>query len=222
MAAYDLEEQEKIDELKTWWKLHGAKVTAVLLACAIGMVGWQAWQWWERRQAMEAGALYWALQEAVTMQDTKRARMIAGELIDKYARTAYAGMGALLSGKVLAESGDLKSAQAQFGWAAEHAREPGLQDLARLRQAAALADAGALEEALRVLERQAPQPALKPRFFEAKGDILAALGKSAQARSAYEEAEKALMGSRNDLYGAPTDQYAEILAVKRLVLGSPQ
>jgi hypothetical protein len=36
MAAYDLEEQEQLDELKTWWKLHGNLVTNILLAIGAG------------------------------------------------------------------------------------------------------------------------------------------------------------------------------------------
>ena len=30
MATYDLEEQEQLDSLKTWWKMHGNLVTTIL------------------------------------------------------------------------------------------------------------------------------------------------------------------------------------------------
>jgi predicted negative regulator of RcsB-dependent stress response len=47
MAHYDLEEQEQIDTLKTWWKMYGNLVTGLALAVALGVVGWQGWNWYQ-------------------------------------------------------------------------------------------------------------------------------------------------------------------------------
>jgi predicted negative regulator of RcsB-dependent stress response len=184
MAAYDLEEQEQIDELKTWWKMHGNLVTAAVMAVAIIVLGWQGWNWWQRNQAAQASALYGGLQTAMAQQDAKRARELAGELIEKYSRTTYAGLAALLSAKAQAEGGDVKSAQAQLAWAADNARDDGVRDLARLRLAALLLDDKAYDEALKRLAVD-PAPALAPRFDEMRGDVLAAQGKEAEARTAY-------------------------------------
>jgi predicted negative regulator of RcsB-dependent stress response len=216
MATYDLEEQEQIEELKTWWKLHGAVITAVITALAVGVVAWQGWQWWQRSQATQAAQLYGGLQQSLMQHDVKRVRLIAGELIEKFSGTAYAGMAAMLSGKALVESGDLKSAQAQFGWAAENAREPGLRDLARLRQAIALAEERndkAYEEALKLLAVP-PAPSFMARYLEVRGDILAAQGKAAEARTAYAEALKQLEEGRK-AENMPTGPYREILEAKR-------
>lgn len=213
MATYDLEEQEQIEELKTWWKLHGTLITLVILALAIGVVGWQGWQWWQRSQAAQAAQLFGGLQQALMQQDVKRARLLAGELIDKYSGSTYAGMAAMLSAKALAESGDLKSAQAQFGWAAEHANDPGLRDLARLRQAIVLAEDKAYDEALKLLA-EPPAPSLMPRYLESRGDVLAAQGKAAEARKAYDEALKAFETARQ-AEGMPPGPYRDILQAKR-------
>lgn len=206
MATYDLEEQEQIEELKTWWELHGTLITAVIAALAVAVVGWQGWQWWQKNQSVQASRLYGELQQSLVQQDAKRVRLLAGELIDKYSGSAYAGMAAMLSGKVLVEAGDLKSAQAQFGWAAEHAKDSGLRDLARLRQAIVLADDKNYDEALKRLAVP-PAPSFKARYFEVQGDILTAQGKSAEARTAYDEAIKLLPAA-----GTP---YREILEAKR-------
>lgn len=211
MATYDLEEQEQIEELKTWWKLHGTLITAVIVALAIAVVGWQGWQWWQKSQSVQAGQLYGELQRSLVQQDAKRVRLLAGELIDKYSGSAYAGMAAMLSGKVLVDSGDLKSAQAQFGWAAEHAKDPALRDLARLRQAIVLAEDKAYDEALkRLAASPPPAPSFKARYLEVQGDILMAQGKSAEARTAYDEAIKLLPAAA--VAGTP---YREILEAKR-------
>ena len=213
MATYDLEEQEQLEELKTWWKLHGVIVTAVITALAVAVVGWQGWQWWQRSQSVQAAQLYGGLQQALQQQDLKRVRLMAGELIDKYSSTAYAGMAAMLSGKVLMETGDLKSAQAQFGWAAEHAKDAGLRDLARLRQAIALLDEQNFDAALKLLAVP-PASTFAARYSEVRGDVLAAQGKPAEARAAYEEAIKQHESVRK-AEGAQPGAYREILETKR-------
>lgn len=218
MATYDLQEQEQIEELKTWWKMHGNLITAVVVALAVGVVGWQGWQWWQRNEAAQAGQLYGGLQQALAQQDVKRVRLLAGELIEKHAGTAYAGLAAMLSGKALAESGDLKSAQAQFGWAAENARDPALRDVARLRQAILLADDQAYDEALKLLAVP-PAPTLMARYLEVRGDILATQGKTAEARTAYDEALKAFDAARQG-GDMPPGPYRDILQSKRDAAGA--
>ncbi|MFV0371521.1 MAG: tetratricopeptide repeat protein, partial [Azonexus sp.] len=51
MAHYDLEEQEQIDTLKTWWKMYGNLVTSLITAAALAVLGWQAWNWYQNKQA---------------------------------------------------------------------------------------------------------------------------------------------------------------------------
>lgn len=217
MATYDLEEQEQLEELKTWWKMHGNLITAVAVALAVGVVGWQGWQWWQRNQAAQAGHLYSRMQQALAQQDAKGVRLLAGELIDKHSGTAYAGLAAMLSGKALAESGDLKSAQAQFGWVAENAGDAALRDIARLRQAIVLTDEQSYDEALTLLAVP-PAPTLMARYLEVRGDIRAAQGKAAEARAAYDEALKAYDAARQG--GMPPSPYRDILQSKRDATGS--
>ena len=51
MATHlDLEEQEQLDELKTWWKVYGNLVTAIVVALALAVLAWQGWNWWQRQQ----------------------------------------------------------------------------------------------------------------------------------------------------------------------------
>lgn len=218
MAAYDLEEQEQLDELKTWWKLHGNLITNVLLAIALLAAGWQGWNWWKRSQGAEASAVFSSLQGAAAQRDAKRARELAGTLIDKYSITEYAGMGALLAARVQAEAGDARNARVQLAWAAENARDTGLRDLARLRLATLMLDEKAFDDALKQLS---PEPAEQfgPRFAELRADILAAQGKAGEARSAYEQALTRLdaLVKADDSRHRPG--YREILEVKRDAIG---
>lgn len=222
MAAYDLEEQEQLSELKAWWQQYGNLVTAVVVIAALTAVGYQVWNWYQRNQAAQAAAVYAMVQKAAADKDAKKAREAAGELVEKYSSTAYAGMAALVSAKVQFEAGDLKTAKAQLAWAAENARNDELRDLARLRLANVLLDEKAYDEALKQLEK-APLTAYAPRYAELKGDILGAQNKHAEARSAYksalaklDEAEKA---------GGPAGRggpYRELLQLKLETAGEGQ
>lgn len=186
MAHYDLEEQEQIDSIKTWWKMYGNLISGVVTAAALAVVGWQGWNWYQRNQAVQASAIYSALEQAAAARDSQRVKAAAGELTEKFGRTTYAPLGALMAAKVSFEAGDLKTAKAQLSWAAEHGKEE-LKDVARLRLAAVLLDEKAYDEALKQLDGT-HAGAFDARFAELKGDVLAAQGKKTEAKVAYQGA----------------------------------
>ena len=64
MAHYDLEEQEQIDTLKTWWKMYGNLVTGLVMAASLAVVGWQGWNWYQGGQSAKAAAIYGVLEQA--------------------------------------------------------------------------------------------------------------------------------------------------------------
>lgn len=219
MAAYDLEEQEQLDELKTWWKLHGNLVTNILLAIALAAAGWQGWNWWQRQQSAQASVVFSGLQAAAAQRDAKRVRDLAGELIDKYSITDYAGMGALLAARIQVDAGDARNARVQLAWAAENARDPGMRDLARLRLATLMLDDKAYEDALKQLAAE-PGAAFVPRYAEMRGDVYAAQGKQAEARNAYEAALTKYQAMAKDDVARLRGGYRDILQVKRDSLGA--
>ena len=186
MAHYDLEEQEQIDTLKTWWKMYGNLVTGVVVAASIGVIGWQGWNWHQRSQSAQAAAIYGVLEQAVATSDAQKVKAAAGELAEKFGRTNYASLGALVAAKQSFEAGDLKTAKAQLAWAAENAKDE-LKDLARLRLAAVQLDEKSYDEALKQLDA-AHAPAFDVRFLELRGDVLSAQGKKPEARAAYKGA----------------------------------
>lgn len=219
MAAYDLEEQEQLDELKTWWKMYGNLVTGILVAVALAVAGWQGWNWWQRQQAVKASTVYSSLQTAAMQRDAKRARELAGELIDKYSVTAYAGMGALLAAKIQVDAGDAQNARVQLAWAAENAKDPGLRDLARLRLATVMLDAKAYDDAMKQLAAE-PGATFAPRFAELRGDVFAAQGKSAEARNAYDTALAKFDALAKDDETRQRAGYKEAVQAKRDSLGA--
>src|SRR5918999_4005062 len=150
--AHDLEEQEKVEELKAWWKQHGGFITALILAVALGFAGWQAWRWYQSSQAAQASVLYDTVSKAAQTNDAKALRDAAGTLVESYPRTLYASMGAMVAARYYFDRNDLKSAKAQLQWVLERSASDDFRDLARLRLAAVLVDEKAYDESLKLLE----------------------------------------------------------------------
>jgi len=182
--ALDLEEQEQIAALKSWWMQHGSFVVLACSAVAIAIVAWQGWGWYQRSQAQEAGALYGSLEKAVQAGDAKGLRDTGGALAEGYPRTLYASMGALVAARFYFDRGDLKNAKAQLQWVLERSGSEDLRSLARLRLVAVLLDEQAYEEALRLLSEKPPE-AYAAQYAAARGDVLVAKKQIAEAKAAY-------------------------------------
>lgn len=187
MATYDLDEQERLDELKAWWKRWGNLVLIGLAVAIAAAAGWRYWQNHTLTQTLEAATVYEKLTQSLAANDAKGAREAGSMLIDQYKGTAYAPRAALLLAKLNAAGKDMKSAQAQLEWAAANSKEPAIKDLARLRLAGVQLDQKQYEAAHKTLS--APRSdAFAPRFDDLKGDVLLAQGKQAEARAAYQTA----------------------------------
>ncbi|MCK6405215.1 MAG: tetratricopeptide repeat protein [Rhodocyclaceae bacterium] len=219
MAAYDLEEQEQLAELKAWWKQYGNLVTGIVVVAALAVLAWQGWNAYQRKQAAEASSAFSVLQRAASEGDTQKAKSAAGELVEKYGRTTYASLGALTAAKALYESGDLKSAKAQLNWVVENGKDE-FRDLGRLRLAAVLLDEKAHEEALKVLSAS-HGASFAGRFAELTGDIHAAQGKNKEAVTAYKAALAAAEGGKEgaERLRDTNRPYREILQQKIDALG---
>lgn len=187
MATYDLEEQEQIDIIKTWWKRNGNTVLLALAVFAVTVAGVQGWRQYQNGQVTKASMMYEVLQGVAKSADAKKTREAAGQIMEQYPSTAYAPRAALIAAKTNYDAGDVQSAKAQLQWAAEHAKEEAVRDMARLRLAGVLLDEKNYAEALKQVEAPS-NPAFVALFADLKGDILAAQGKNTEARSAYQVA----------------------------------
>jgi predicted negative regulator of RcsB-dependent stress response len=140
MAHFDLEQQDQIDAIKSWWERWGRLVSTLALVIALVVAGATGWRWYQARQTEAAAVLYLAIQESLQGNDLKRVREAAGQLVEKYPSTGYAVLAALVAARIDVESGDSKSARARLEWAAANARQDEYRDLARLRLAAVMVD----------------------------------------------------------------------------------
>lgn len=187
MAAYDLEEQEQLAELKLWWKRYGNLVVLAISFVLISVAAWSGWRLWQQSQTQQASAAYSDLQKVARDGDTKKVSEITGTILQQFPGTTYAPLAAFISAKSHFESGDLRTAKAQLQWIIGNARDGDLQDIARLRLSGLLLDEKAHEEALKALEAK-PSAYMEPLFLNARGDVMLAQGKNAEARTAYASA----------------------------------
>lgn len=184
--AYDLEEQEQLDELKAWWKTYGKTISRAIVGLLVIYAGYQAWNVYQSKQAVEASTEFQALQ-VLDEKDIKAIQSKAAVIMDKYASTPYAGRSALIAAKANYNGKDVKSAKAQLEWAIKNAKETSVSAIASLQLANILAEEKDYEGALKLLEAK-HDAGFDGLFSDLKGDVLVALGKKAEAKAAYEHA----------------------------------
>ena len=184
--AYDLEEQDQIDALKTWWKTNGNMVVTAVTVAVVAFAGIQGWKYYQHQQSVQASAQYQALTQ-VDPKNLKAIQGISAGIMEKYASTPYAGRAALAAAKANYMAKDSKSATAQLEWAAKNAKEDAVRTLALLQLAGIQFEQKAYDAALRTLAEK-HEAGFDGLFSDLQGDILLAQGKKAEAKLAYIEA----------------------------------
>ena len=208
--AYDLDEQEQLDQIKAWWNKYGTLVLTVLIIATAAVAAWRGWQWYEGHQSSQARGYFEALEEAGRSQGEESVARINAAmktLRSDYAATDYAARGALVAASALASRKDLPGARAQLEWLAQ-TKHAALVPVTRLRLAALFLDQKEYDSALAQL-KDAP-PSFEGLFADRRGDILAAQGKSADAKKAWNAAIESL---------GPTNPLTPIVKLKLDALG---
>lgn len=197
--ALDLEEQDQLDALKTWWKANGNKVLTVVVIAAVSVVGYQGWNRYQQQQAEAASDKFMLLGDT-SPTDVKTIQTLADEIMEQYPSTPYAARAALLSAKVNYNAKDVESAKAQSEWAYKNAKEDAVRTLAQLQLAAILLEQDDHEGALKLLDEK-HESSFDGLFADLKGDALVAQGKVEEAKAAYQTALQAFeLGSRYARY----------------------
>jgi predicted negative regulator of RcsB-dependent stress response len=190
--AYDLDEQEQLDQLKAWWNKYGTLVLTLLIVATVAVGSWRGWQWYESHQSAQARGYFEALEEAGRSQGEESVARINAAmktLRSDYATTDYAARGALVAASSLIARKDTTGAREQLEWLAQTKHEA-LVPVARLRLAAMLLEQKEYDAALSQL-KDAPT-SFRGLFADRRGDILAAQGKKEDARQAWNDAVAAL------------------------------
>lgn len=194
MAAYDLEEQERIDALKDWWDKWGTLVYAGVAAFVLGTAGVQGWRYYQAKQQQEAEVLFKSVektaQEVAASKEYKKLSEAAVAMAGKYPGSFQATDAQLLAAKAAFDGGDLAAAKSHLQWVIDNGREA-YRPIARVRLAAVLLDEKKYEEGLKLLD-SVKEEGFVAMASDLRGDLFAAQGKKDEARAAYQAAvEKA-------------------------------
>jgi predicted negative regulator of RcsB-dependent stress response len=184
MSMIDAHEQEQLDALKAWWNTNKKLIVTVLAIAAVTYAAWTYWKSYQAKQAAEASTLYAEVLKQVAANDPKRINDSVVALVEKYSNTAYAPRAQLLAVQANMQARDLALAQKQLEWVIAHASESGLQDTARLKLASIFLDQKKFDEAMKLLDATHAE-AFVGLYADLKGDVLAAQGKTEDARVAY-------------------------------------
>lgn len=201
-GPYDLEEQERIAELKAWWEDNRWYLVGAIVAAILAFAGWKGWQHWSQTRAEEAAAMFEPVSKAAKAKDAKGVEEGAKALVAKHPGSFHASEAQLFAAKLAFDAGRTAEAREKLEWVVKNGvRE--LQGVARLRLAAVLLDEKKYAEALTVLDGN-KEEGFVALVADLRGDVMLAQGRLDEARASYRTAiEKA--EPRN-----PVKQIAEV------------
>jgi len=209
MATLDLQEQEQLEALKTWWKDNRNQILGALLIVVIATGGWRGWQYYQNQQSTGSANLYQQLIEQLASNDAKRVNDAAAAVTNKFGSSIYAARAELLAARVNEQTNDPARAKTELRWVINNSGEATLKDVARLRLAALLLDEKKYDDALALLDAKHPD-SFDGLYSDLKGDVLSAQGKIAEARSSYNLAYEKI---------DPQSMYRSLIQMKLDALG---
>lgn len=196
--ALDLEEQEKLATLRSFWARFGNYIIGVITVALLAYAAMNAWNWYQRSQAAEAGKLYETLINSIAKNEKDKIYLAADDLQKKFSGTTYAAMGSLIAAKIAMDSNDAGKAQSYLKWAANKAAEDSFQALAQLRLMGLLIDQAteaSLKEADQLLKAKAVK-GFEPLWVERRGDWYLVQKKIPEARTEYIKAMKLMQSDK--------------------------
>jgi hypothetical protein len=147
----EVDEEVRREQLKKLWDRYGNYVVVAAFLVVAAVAAWRAYSWWDAKKAAESGA---AFEAAITLAEAgKHAEAEAAfAKIAVDGTSGYRNLARVRAAAELAQT-DAKAAIAAYdAIAADGSAGQALQDLAALRAAALLIDAGSFDEAKRKLE----------------------------------------------------------------------
>ena len=208
MDNYETEEQQ-VEAIKKWWSENYIMVI-VLAVIGIGsIIGVQQWKHHKIVEAQTASVEYDHILEVVSDNQGGAISQQVNTMQADFSKYPYAALSTLLEAKTMVDAGKLADAEKKYQWVIDNGQSQSLQHVARINLATVMSAQGKNEEALSVLDVE--QGNFKASYLETKGDILVALNRINEAKSAYDQALQAY---------AAIGANAQILKVKRNDLGN--
>lgn len=210
MAHFDLNEQERIDSIRYYWRIWGKYIITLVLVLVVAYIGSSLYQWYGKSHAEKAAVLYAGFTTALSEKNNQKVVVAANQLIETLPGTEYAPMAALQAAKIAVDQKDYSTAAKFLNWTKDNAKDKSMQSIASLRLASIYIDQGKFDKARELLKSK-HDLAFDGLFYEARGDMYIAMGDTNKARDAYKEG---LQKAAND----PSTQ--QVIQMKLDIIGS--
>lgn len=187
MAFEEYDKYEQSELVQKWLRENGMSIVVGIAIGLVGIFGWQQWRNHQARQEGEAAQLYQQAQIAFASGKPDTAAQLTDRLMKDYAKSPFAVFAVSDRARQQVQAGQLDKAEASLEWAEGHAAAPELKSLTLLRiaQVELARDNG--KQALATLDR-IPASSYQGLAQELRGDVLVKLGRSDEARKAYQAA----------------------------------
>lgn len=177
-----------IGRRKTFWQKYSKFVLIALGSLLLVYGGVQYYLHYQSNQSLEASAIYDDLLSAVQKKDKEKTVSEATVLMQRYEKTPYASLAALLLAKLDVDEKNLDAAISHLRFALKEDEKHPIQQIARVRLARVLAGQKNYQEALEILTEKKYPDGYITLFEETKGDIYLMQNDKEKAKEAYQKA----------------------------------
>ena len=182
-----LNDKEQVEFVKGWLRENGPWLAAGVAIGAAALWGWNYYQSYKERVALEASTRYEQLIDAYGRNDRVRGLALADGLRRDYASSPYADQADLAVARAMVDGNDLPKAAERLTRVMNDSKDLQLRLVARLRLARVQLAQGQPDTALGTLSA-AEAGAFAAKYAEARGDILFFKGDKAGALREYQTA----------------------------------
>ena len=180
-----ISEKEQIEQIRTWWSEYGGYVIGGLGLGIALLVGWNYWQNSKLEAELAGSAMYESLTNHVVEGKLEEAEIVAADLAATYANTPYAGQARLAMARLYMDKNRDQDALDTLQELLDSDAGEELKGVARARLARILLYQGNAQAVVDLLEDQ-PSQAFAAIYNDLLGDAYEALGRPADARTAYQ------------------------------------
>ncbi|PLA41186.1 hypothetical protein CYK00_00870 [Neisseria sicca] len=187
MAAH-LEEQQELDNFKYFWKSTGRWLFALLIAAALGYLGYTMYKSHKVSKSQEAAEV---LAKIVDKMQAKASQAEVNadltNLQQNYPDSIAAAQATLMAAATEYDARRYDVAEGHLNWLLKNQKAPLVQALAAQRLGIVLLQQKKYDAAIAALNTKV-EADFEPLLLEAKGDVYAAQNKTKEAAQSYQQA----------------------------------
>ena len=187
MAAH-LEEQQELDNFKYFWKSTGRWLFALLIAAALGYLGYTMYKSHKVSKSQEAAEV---LAKIVDKMQAKASQAEVNadltNLQQNYPDSIAAAQATLMAAATEYDARRYDVAEGHLNWVLKNQKAPLVQALAAQRLGIVLLQQKKYDAAIAALNTKV-EADFEPLLLEAKGDVYAAQNKTKEAAQSYQQA----------------------------------